>query len=114
MNETIQGKKMKSILATGLALLAAAAPAAAQDAAKGQKIYTVCASCHGGDGRSTAMPQYPKIGDQNQAYLVNALKAYRDGKRQGTYAAIMTATARTLSDQDISDVTAYVATLGKP
>ncbi|WP_026868722.1 c-type cytochrome [Inquilinus limosus] len=105
---------MKPAWIAGLALLAAAAPAVAQDAAKGQQIYTVCASCHGGDGRATTLPQYPKIGGQNQAYLVIALKAYRDGKRQGTYAAMMAATAKGLSDQEIADVAAYVAALGKP
>ncbi|MGK9165138.1 c-type cytochrome [Inquilinus limosus] len=105
---------MKPAWIAGLVMLSAAATAPAQDIAKGQQIYTACASCHGGDGRATTMPQYPKIGGQNQAYLINALKAYRDGRRQGTYAAMMAVSVKALSDQDIADVAAYVTSLDKP
>ena len=85
---------------------------AAGDSARGMELFTVCASCHGGDGRSTSMQQYPKIGGQNEGYLINALKAYRDGRRQGTFAAIMAETAKTLSDQDIADLASYIVSLG--
>jgi cytochrome c553 len=70
-----------SIVVKSLAFLSMFAPAAyaAGDAEKGMQLYTACASCHGGDGRSTAMPQYPKIGGQNHTYIVNAMKAYRAG-----------------------------------
>jgi cytochrome c553 len=78
---------------------------------QGGEKYVQCASCHGSDGRSTVVPAYPKIGGQSAAYLVNALKAYRDGRRQGTYAAIMTEVAKPLSDTDISNLAAYVESL---
>jgi cytochrome c553 len=87
---------------------------AAGDPSLGLELYTACASCHGGDGRSTSMSQYPKIGGQNEAYLVNALKAYRDGRRQGTFASIMAETAKGLSDQDIANLASYVASLAGP
>ena len=79
--------------------------------ALGRERYVQCASCHGSDGRSAVMPQYPKIGGQNLEYLVSALKAYRDGRRQGTYASIMSAAAKPLSDEDIANLAAYVASL---
>jgi cytochrome c553 len=81
-------------------------------AAAGRDKYVQCASCHGSDGRSTVMGNYPKIGGQNLEYLESALKAYRDGRRQGTYASLMIAVAKQLSDQDIADLAAYVETLG--
>ena len=101
--------------ACAVALSAAASPAAAQSApdalAAGREKYVQCASCHGADGRSTVVPQYPKIGGQTAEYVVNALKAYRDGRRLGTYAAIMSAVAKQLSDADIANLAAYVESL---
>jgi cytochrome c553 len=107
--------------ACAVALGAESNPAAAQSApaaqstpdalAAGREKYVQCASCHGADGRSTVMPQYPKIGGQTAEYVVNALKAYRDGRRLGTYAAIMAAVAKPLSDADIANLAAYVESL---
>jgi cytochrome c553 len=79
--------------------------------AAGREKYAQCASCHGADGRSIVIPQYPKIGGQSAEYLVNALKAYRDGRRQGTYAEIMKAVAEQLSDSDIDNLAAYIESL---
>ncbi|HLW25603.1 MAG TPA: c-type cytochrome [Steroidobacteraceae bacterium] len=97
-----------------LQLLMLALPLAAAQAdplAAGRDKYVQCASCHGSDGRSAVMPQYPKIGGQNLEYLINALKAYRDGRRQGTYAAMMGLVAKPLSDEDIANLAAYIASL---
>jgi len=96
---------------------AAVAPAAADGAspeslAAGRDKYVQCASCHGSDGRSTVIPQYPKIGGQSGPYVVNALKAYRDGRRQGTFAAVMAEVAKPLSDAEIANLAAYVESLG--
>ena len=99
----------------GLALLGLTGPpvaAAAPDAiALGREKYVQCAACHGADGRSTVVPQYPKIGGQSAPYLVNALKAYREGRRQGTFAAIMAEVAKPLSDADITSLAAFVESL---
>jgi cytochrome c553 len=48
----------------------------------------------------------PKIAGQNEAYLVNALKAYKSGDRQHP---TMTAQASSFSDQDIADLAAYLS-----
>lgn len=98
-----------------LALLSIAATALSQapaDAvAAGREKYVQCASCHGSDGRSTVMEQYPKIGGQSGAYVVSAIKAYRDGRRQGTYASVMAAVAKPLTDADIANLAAYIESL---
>ena len=73
--------------------------------------FAVCAACHGGDGRSPTMPQYPKIGGQNEAYLVSALKAYRAGLRQGGLAPLMTEVAKPLSDTEINTLARHVSRL---
>ena len=90
---------------------AAATPATPDAVALGREKYVQCAACHGSDGRSTVIAQYPKIGGQSAAYLVIALKAYRDGRRQGTFAAVMSEVAKPLTDADIVNLAAYVASL---
>jgi cytochrome c553 len=84
---------------------------AADALAAGRVKFVQCAACHGSDGRSTVIAQYPKIGGQSGPYVINALKAYRDGRRQGTYAAIMAAVAKPLSDEDIENLAAYIESL---
>jgi cytochrome c553 len=98
-------------VAVVLPALLAAAPAVPDPVALGREKFVQCAACHGADGRSTVIPQYPKIGGQSGPYVVNALKAYRDGRRQGTYAAIMAAVAKPLTDDDIENLAAYIGSL---
>jgi cytochrome c553 len=101
------------VTAMALVLLccSAAMPAAPDAVTLGREKYVECASCHGSDGRSTVIPEYPKIGGQSAPYVVNALKAYRDGRRQGTFAAMMGEVAKSLSDSDIANLAAYVESL---
>jgi cytochrome c553 len=99
---------------TGAAALVSLRPAGADPSdalSAGREKYVQCASCHGADGRSTVVPEYPKIGGQSAVYVANALKAYRGGRRQGTYAAIMAEVAKPLTDDDIANLAAYVASL---
>jgi cytochrome c553 len=79
--------------------------------AAGKATFVQCASCHGADGKSTVMGNYPKIGGQNFEYVVSALKAYRERRRLGTYAAMMTEVAKPLSDEDIANLAAYIQSL---
>lgn len=100
-----------SLLTAGLLL--SVGPARADGDAEAGKIkaYT-CTGCHGIPGYNNVYPTYkvPKIGGQNYQYLVTALKAYRAGERDH---ATMDLQASALSDQDIEDIAAYFASLGK-
>jgi cytochrome c553 len=80
-------------------------------AERGEALAYTCFGCHGIEGYRNAYPSYrvPKLGGQKAAYLVAAVKGYRDGIRQHP---TMHAQAQSLSDQDIEDVAAYLATLG--
>jgi cytochrome c553 len=71
------------------------------------KAYT-CTGCHGIPGYNNVYPTYkvPKIGGQNYAYLVAALKAYRNGERDHP---TMKNQASSLNERDIEDVSAYFA-----
>lgn len=89
-----------------------AQPALAEgDVEAGKQLGYSCLGCHGIDGYRNAYPSYrvPKLGGQKAAYLVVALKGYRDGTRSHP---TMVAQASSLSDQEIEDVSAYLASLG--
>ena len=84
----------------------AAAPASQSGNAPAGKSAT-CAGCHGTDGVS-ANPVWPNLAGQHGAYLVEALKAYKTGVRQN---AMMSATAKGLSDADMQDLAGHFAAL---
>ena len=100
------------IVAAACSLMFSAPVQAEGDVEAGNiKAYT-CTGCHGIPGYKNVYPTYhvPKIGGQNYAYLVAALKAYRAGERKH---ATMEDQAASLSDEDIKDISAYFASLGQ-
>jgi len=105
--------KIKTALfATILFIGGASTPAiAAGDAVSGETLGYTCLGCHGVDGYRNAYPSYrvPRLGGQKSAYLVAAIKGYREGTRAHL---TMAAHASSLSDQQIEDVAAYLASLG--
>lgn len=92
-----------------LALLAAPHALAAGDGEAGRLKANTCMGCHGIPGYTNAYPTYrvPKIGGQGADYLAAALKAYKSGERPHL---TMRAQAANLSDQDIADIAAFLAT----
>lgn len=106
-------KTAASVAIALVACVLGAPPALAEGvAARGEAIAYSCFGCHAIEGYRNAYPSYrvPKLGGQTAAYLVVALKGYRDGTRSHP---TMEAQAASLSDQDIEDVAAYLATLGR-
>jgi len=94
---------MKSMITLFLLLISAASVASA-----GEPPQVVqCNACHGLNGAAPIMETYPKINGQNKAYLVSALKDYRDGKRAGALSAAMSAQAAQLSDDEIDALATY-------
>lgn len=94
----------------GVAALVAANAWAEGDVEAGKAKSAVCAACHGANGIS-AVPIYPNLAGQKEAYLVNVLKAYKSQERQGANAAVMWGLAAPLSEQDIANLAAYYASL---
>lgn len=91
-----------------LLMLAAALPAAAADVAAGRlKAQQVCAVCHGPLGIAAA-PETPNLAGEPAGYLSRQLKAFRSGARQHEVMAVI---ARSLSDADIDNVSAWFATV---
>ena len=82
------------------------------DPVAGKIKSNTCLGCHGIPGYNNIYPTYhvPKIGGQNYQYLLAALAGYRDGARSHP---TMEQQGASLSDQDMQDVAAYFASLGK-
>lgn len=92
-----------------LALAALALPAAAAgDAKAGQVKANTCMGCHGIPNYNNVYPTYrvPMLGGQSAAYLAAALHEYKNGERPHK---TMQAQASNLSDQDIDDIAAFLA-----
>lgn len=102
--------KTKFALTAALLLFSSAA-SAEPDAAAGAAIGYSCLGCHGIEGYRNAYPSYrvPKLGGQQAGYLEIALRGYRDGMREHP---TMVAQAASLTDQQITDVAAFLASLG--
>lgn len=97
-------------LLLGLGGLVSTAANAEGDIERGKAVAYTCLGCHGIEGYRNAYPSYrvPKLGGQKAAYLVSALQGYRDGMRPHK---TMAAQSTSLSDKDIEDVAAYLASL---
>ena len=91
--------------------LSCALAAAEGNVERGEKLAYTCLGCHGIEGYRNAYPSYrvPKLGGQKAAYLATAIQGYRDGTRAHP---TMKAQASSLSDQQIEDLAAYLASIG--
>ena len=99
---------MKDLLlaACVIALLGAVGPAqAAGNASAGKAKAEQCAVCHGERGEGV---EAPPIAGKTESDLLQAMKDYKSGKRQD---AAMKEVMSKLSDQDLSDLAAYYATM---
>ena len=102
-------------LATGLTgfialvyagLLSAADAPAKPDLERGKQLATtVCAACHGADGRATA-PANPNLAAQHADYIAAQLAAFKSGARPSP---IMQGMAAPLTPEDMQSVGAYYA-----
>ena len=94
-----------------LAALAAIAvtisAASASDPKAGRKKAGACRTCHGIDGIAK-IPIAPHIAGESKVYLQTQLKAFRSGKRVHE---IMSIIAGQLSDEDISDLSAWYSSI---
>ena len=98
----------RQILATASALILAASAniaVAGGNAAAGKAKAATCNGCHGANGIS-AIPTYPNLAGQKEAYLVKQMKAFKDGTRKDP---TMNAMAKPLSDADMANIAAHYA-----
>ena len=78
------------------------------DAKLGEALAAGCSGCHGADGMGNA--DNPPAAGLDEAYFVEQLAAYKSGEREH---AMMQMFVSTLSEEDMANLAAYYATLGK-
>ncbi|WP_373018995.1 cytochrome c [Thiomicrorhabdus sp.] len=100
-------KKLTIALATA-GLISFGAAAQAGDAAAGQGAYATCVGCHGAAGEGGVGP---KLAGQPAADIASKLHKYKAGEQMGPMTSMMAPMAAGLSDADIDNIAAYVATL---
>jgi cytochrome c553 len=88
--------------------LCAAGPAMAQPASDyAQRYASLCAACHGAQGRSQ-MAMAPSLAGQPSFYVATQLFLFRDGRRDN---AAMTAVAKTLTDDDLRGFSDHIGAM---
>jgi cytochrome c oxidase subunit II len=86
------------------------------DAANGQRLYTVCAYCHGAEGQGVQAMNAPRVAGMTDWYIARQIQNFKDGIRGAHstdyYGFQMGLMARVLHDeQAINDLVAYINTL---
>ena len=101
---------MKLLISTLLAVAATVpGPVLAGDVAAGKSLFAArgCIGCHGANG-VPPVPTYPTLKGLEAGFVKENLTSFRSGKRIGTTMNAMTAR---LTDSDIDNLAAYIATL---
>ncbi|WP_018860921.1 MULTISPECIES: c-type cytochrome [unclassified Thioalkalivibrio] len=78
------------------------------DVSRGESLYSTCIACHGAQGQGS--PAFPKIAGQTAEYIADKLVRYRAGETVGDRTALMAPNASRLSDEDIADLSVFIAT----
>ena len=73
---------------------------------KGSQLVESCVACHGIDGNSIST-DWPNLAGQNQRYLFEQLKYFRDGDRMNALMMSVTPYLQTLTDDDLLDIAAF-------
>lgn len=91
------------------ALIAASGATMAGDAGAGKaKFNGTCAACHGAKGEGNDALKAPQLAGQDAATIAKKLTDFKSGAVAGTTMPAMTAG---LSEADIANLAAYIATL---
>ena len=81
------------------------------DLTRGKELYSVCAACHGDDGRGTSDGEIPAIAGQHGSVLQKQLADFRYDQRWNERMQYFTDRHFLPGAQGVTDVAAYVASL---
>lgn len=98
---------MKQSIAAVLATIMLSTNVIAADIAAGKVKATMCAACHGIEGKS-ANDVWPNLAGQKKGYLIKQLKDFKSGARKDP---MMSSMAAPLSDTDINNLALYYNSL---
>ncbi|MDG4866684.1 c-type cytochrome [Guyparkeria sp. 1SP6A2] len=83
------------------------------DVERGQALYSSCAICHGEQGEGGHLFNAPKLKGLPASQVASLLKVYRKGTEMGPNSYAMIPQSTHLSDADINNLAAYIATMGE-
>lgn len=101
--------KMSTLIT--LCALPMALSAVSAHAADGKALYVekTCTACHGKDGKTPLMPDYPKIAGQNAKYIEKQMLDIKTGARANGNSAAMKGVMVIVSDEEIKTIAEFVA-----
>ncbi|MCK9474053.1 c-type cytochrome [Sulfurimonas sp.] len=76
-----------------------------------QKMYQVCAGCHGADGSKAALGKSQIIKGWDAKKTADALTGYKAGTYGGAMKGLMTGQVSKLSNEEIEALSEYISTL---
>ncbi|ODB87112.1 c-type cytochrome [Candidatus Thiodiazotropha endoloripes] len=72
-------------------------------------LAKACAGCHGVDGRTPTTPYYPIIAGQNEGYLYNQMRDFKNGSRSNSMSSVMKGIMSAVSEQEIRFISVWLA-----
>lgn len=73
---------------------------------------TACATCHAPDMQG--LGDFPAIGSRSPSYMMRMLYDFKTGRRNGLYASIMQPVVAGLTNDEMRDIVAYLASMPPP
>jgi len=97
------------LAAIGLGL---ASPASAETP-DGETLFNTrtCFTCHGKDGKTPILPEYPLIAGQNKPYVLQQLKDIKSGARANGNTPAMRGVMHLVTDEEMEILADYVSKL---
>lgn len=106
-----------ALIGSALAMATTGVQAADLNAGKAAFEKFTCASCHGADAKTSTSPAYPVLAGQHADYLNHSMISYKRGQSGAPATAnirknaIMGAMVAQLSNTDIENISAWLASL---
>lgn len=102
--------KMSLMLVIATALTIGAGSVQAADNAAGEALYVeMCTQCHGPSAKG--MASFPSLAERDADYITSRLETYRAGEKVGSNSFLMIPNATDLSDDDITNLAAFIANI---
>ena len=79
----------------------------------GDRLLPPCAACHGDHGQGSDV-DIPALAGQNPTYFVTIMQTFQSGTRANDLYNRMRIIANSLSDQEITELADYYASIGTP
>jgi len=115
MRKTRPAHSVSAAILTAALSLGAAVESGAADGEPldGATLYQTrtCIACHGADGKTTILPDYPKLAGQNEAYLLLQMKDIKSGARTNSNTPAMRGVMHLVDDEEMKALARYIAGL---